>query len=84
MFSRPFAHSVRLAGRRSALARTRAYSTKPSGGFWAQVPVEAYPLIGIVSFICCVGIGFGVHAISKEKENFAEHKSTGNTSVKYV
>ncbi|KZT55683.1 hypothetical protein CALCODRAFT_518592 [Calocera cornea HHB12733] len=89
MFSHQLAQSARLTVRRSPAMVTRSYtaapSPKPTGirGLWAQVPVEAYPLVGIVCFVCCVGVGFGIHAMQKEQENFMEHKSAGNPGVKY-
>ncbi|EJT97017.1 hypothetical protein DACRYDRAFT_25428 [Dacryopinax primogenitus] len=88
MFARQLTQTARIA-RPIAVRQARFYSAKPGArptglrGLWAQVPVEAYPLVGIVSFVCCVGVYAGFHAMTKEKENFFEHKSTGNTSVKY-
>lgn len=78
-----------MAMRQAPLAARRglavAAHSKPSHGMneFPAMPVEVYPLLGVVLFGTGYGIYASVAAWMKEPEHFAKHQSTGAKELRY-
>ncbi|KZT61122.1 hypothetical protein CALCODRAFT_491500 [Calocera cornea HHB12733] len=85
MFAPMLAQSSRLAVRQAPMVARRGFAAAVKHGHneMPAMPVETYPLLGVVIFGTGFGIYSSVHAWTKEKDAFVHHRSAGNPEMKY-